>query len=226
MAVMRRLVAFFFVVIAGTLCAAGQLQGFEGVVLENVAVPRGDVATRHLRLSAGCREDPALIVLQDFSLALRKADAAVYVRVLRSGPIQSLQISDTDCVIGREHTARVLDAITMRPVRRTQLRWFSEKGTRLDGGGPATSEYVLLLRWAPRVKTYLNYGGEIYIFPVRGGRVTWRRTDVPGIRDGAPVSEVLEVLRTLDTSPAETRPTGAIQEFAQAWLRPGVSQLR
>ena len=56
-------------------------------------------------------------------------------------------------------------------------------------------EFVAFLRWDPAANLFVRMGGPMYMFPVRDGRVEFRRTDAPGLSDGMPVDEFSRALR-------------------------------
>jgi len=57
-------------------------------------------------------------------------------------------------------------------------------------------ELVALLGWDERFQRFMPLGDH-YIVPVHGGRISWQYEPTDGIRDGMPVKEFVEVLRSL-----------------------------
>ena len=104
-----------------------------------------------------------------------------------------------------EHVAavtRVLKA-TAPDDALTTIRFLQEGAGRLAGevnaGGETPyapgQEYVAFLHWDPDSTRFRRVNGGIYMFPVRDGRVEFKRDDAPGISDGLTVEDFARAMR-------------------------------
>jgi hypothetical protein len=73
-------------------------------------------------------------------------------------------------------------------------------GIVTESAGSALPGVIAFLRWEPAARRFVTILGPGYMFPVRGGRVRFGRTDAPGLSDGMPVEEFGRALRALMTS--------------------------
>jgi hypothetical protein len=183
---------------SGTYTVTVELPGFETAVENNVVVKTGAVTGLSFGLTIGC-VDEAVRVDLGLAWALREADAIVQIRISESRPPERCPV--TGFCVCTEHVAvanRVLKA-PLRDASLTTIR-FLQEGTGDIGAEKRYApgqEYVALLRWDPAADRFLRIAGPTYTFPIRDGRVEFRRTDAPGIADGMPVEDFLRALGAL-----------------------------
>jgi hypothetical protein len=187
---------------AGSYAVIAELPGFETVRIRDVAVASGSTTALSFTLEAGCLQD-VHYVDSGFATALRDATAILRLRIIRSGPSESCRrLGVCACT---DHIARVTDVLkaperlVIGTIRFVQEGVSIAAGHRDGGERPHApgEEYVAFLRWDSGVNGFLRYGGPGYMFPVRDGRVEFRRTDAPGMFDGMAVEEFSLALRAL-----------------------------
>ena len=168
--------------------------GFAGEKRDTVQVTRGGTTSLTVPLHPACLEEGSYTD-GGIAWALRAAEAVVYLRIDTVEP-PDRWISNDLCVVGTDHTATVVNLLNMD----TSAGSVKEKiHVVRDGreGFPAGTEYIAFIRWEPAIGRYRPVAGPLFMIPVKDGRVVWTRTDVPGVRDGDPVSKAMAALFAL-----------------------------
>ena len=178
---------------AGTYNLKAELSDY---VAENrqVIVARGGVGNFDFLLHPACLEEGSYV---DGGLAwgLQAAEAVLYVR-LTAVSEPDRWIVNGQCIVGIDHTARVLSILNMGPdsgsitnpihiVRDGRVAW--KQG----------DEYIAFVRWEPAIGRYRPIAGPIFMIPVLDGKVVWDRTDAPNIRMGDPIGKAMAGLFVL-----------------------------
>lgn len=189
---------------AGTYTARAELPGFETAVKNSVVVETGATTALHFALKIGCLEE-AIRVDMGLARALQEATAIVQIRIADSAAGE--RCPSTSFCVCTEHVADVNRVVKagQRDMSLTTIRFLQEGAGRLAENRRADAEkpyalgqqYVAFLRWDSATDRFLRFNGPIYMFPIRDGRVEFRRTDAPGMSDGMPVEEFVRVLRAL-----------------------------
>ena len=191
---------------AGTYTVKAELPGFETVVDHGVVVAAEAAPALNFTLKVGCLSE---VVWVDFGMpwALREANAIVHIRIAGSGSGE--RCIATGLCVCTEHVAVVMrDLKADQPdAAPTSIRFLQDGAGRITGMAPSGSkpyapgeEYIAFLRWDSAARRFVRILGDGYMFPVRGGRVQFSRTDAPGLSDGMPVEEFGRALRALMTS--------------------------
>lgn len=192
---------------AGTYAVRAELTGFEPGFESRVAVTAGATTTLHFGLGLGCIWEPILVDL-GFAAALRRATAVFQIRISESEPGQ--RCPATGSCVCTEHVAtvaRVLKAAAPDDTL-TTIRFFQEGAGRLPGEQRSGTEppyapgqeYVAFLQWDPESVRFLRVNGHISMFPIRSGRVEFKRDDAPGISDGMTVEDFARAMRAASRS--------------------------
>jgi hypothetical protein len=179
---------------AGPYAVTFDRPGYAAERREAVAVRTDGTTTLTVPLHPACLEEGSYTD-GGIAWALRAAEAVVYLRIDR---VESPDrwISNDLCVVGTDHTATVVNLLNMD----TSAGTVTEKIHLVrDGreGFPAGTEYIAFIRWEAAIGRYRPVAGPIFMIPVKDGRVVWMRSDVPGVRDGDPVSKAMGALFAL-----------------------------
>jgi hypothetical protein len=169
-----------------------ELVGFLPATVEKIIADVGGAVHVPVALEVGPVCD---VVWVDFGLAesLKLADFVVLVRIESSTSTRPLKSPDY-CIQSTEYLATVVDTVKdTHSSSPTRLRFsvFERNDTR-----DSTSEYIAFLRWESSLGKYqaLMPG---YFVPVEAGWVHWTALNTLGLPNVAPVSAVLEALRSL-----------------------------
>jgi hypothetical protein len=181
----------FPAIAAGSYRLKAEMPGYVMETRADVPVARGATATADFVLHPACLEEGSYVD-GGLAWALQAAQAVVYVRVgAPSAPDR--WIVNNQCVVGIDHPATVLSILNMGPssgdITRT-IHIVKDGRTPLAAG----EEYIAFLRWEPAIGRYRPIAGPIFMIPVRDGKVVWRRTDAPSIRDGDAISKAMASL--------------------------------
>lgn len=178
----------------GRYAVLATLHGFYGHPQTGVAVfPRATAAVK-LTLETDCMEGvsyPEIAVAR----AVRDADAIAHIRISAPNPPLACGLADLcSCAL---HEATVLRALKGRPP--AQLRLLQEDAGYGQREKPyaAADEFIALLNRDLTNHAFRRLAGPTLIWRVRHGRVEFKRTDVPGLRDGITVEEFLKALRAI-----------------------------
>jgi hypothetical protein len=170
-----------------------ELPGFQ-TITRALAITAPGVVNLDFVLQLGCLSEVDYVDL-GLSWALQHADAVVDLRISETVGTQRWNV-ERSCLIATEHVATVGEILKMtRPadVQPSTIRLL-EPGTRTSYA--AGDEYVALLVWHPNIARFQTFAGSSFMFPVRDGRVSWSRSDVPGLTDGMSVEAFLAALRS------------------------------
>ena len=192
---------------AGTYRVQAELAGFETAVERGIVVGSGAATPLHFTLQVGCMSE-AIRVDMGFARTLREATAVVQIRISASGSGEPC--SATGFCVCTEHVATVERVLKAGPpdVSLTTIRFLQEGAGRIAENGRHGSEtpyalgqeFVAYLRWDPAANLFVRMGGPMYMFPVRDGRVEFRRTDAPGLSDAMLVEEFSRALQASVTA--------------------------
>jgi hypothetical protein len=193
---------------AGTYVVRAELPGFEAGIQNGIAVTAGGTTILHFALGLGCIWEPVRVDL-GLAFALRQATAIFQIRILESGSGQ--RCSATGSCVCTEHVAgvtRVLraaapdDALTtIRFLQEGAGRILDERKSGVETPYVPGQEYIAFLQWDPDSIRFLRVNGPTYMFPVRNGRVEFKRDDLPGVSDGTTVEAFTRALRAASKSP-------------------------
>ena len=117
---------------------------------------------------------------------LTASDAVLYVRMGNAG--RPTTLFENDCDQWYEYRATVLSAIKSPRLTSDTISLLFEESPRPRSG----DELIVFVR---RHSSGAFIPFSLYRFPVKDRRVGWTRAELPGISDGAPLSEVLTGLR-------------------------------
>jgi hypothetical protein len=184
----------------GTYTAKVELPGFETAVESNVVVKTGATTGLSFGLKIGCIDEAVRVDL-GLAWALREAHAIVQIRISESRPPERCPV--TGFCVCAEHVAVANRVVKAPPpdVSLTTIRFLQEGTDDILESRPGAEkpyapgqEYIAFLRWDSAAHRFLRIAGPTYTFPIRDGRVEFRRTDAPGIADGMAVDDFLSAL--------------------------------
>jgi hypothetical protein len=165
-----------------------QLAGFKSQT-RSVTVEPGLTITIPFTLALGCLGE-ILHVDMGTPWGIKEADAVVYLRIVASRPPMEWSFGNS-CIIGVEHTAtvlRVAKTSAYQPDAGARLRFVNQDAYARG------QEFVALLKWDAAAARHFTMA-PFYMFPVRNGRVTYTRTDMPALRDQMPVADFVSALK-------------------------------
>jgi hypothetical protein len=169
---------------SGSYTLTATLPGFQTLARTVFAGQPGSFAL-DFTLQLGC--DGVIDWLEiGLPMALSAADAVLYVRVKDAG--HPAGVFAPNCVDGYEHAATVLAVIKSPRLNSDTIRLLRRRST-----GYRVGDELIVFLERHSSGAFLESGR--YVFPVTGGRVEWRRDDLPGVTDGSSVRDVLEGLR-------------------------------
>lgn len=185
----------------GSYVITAELAGFETVVREPVTVTSGATTAVSFSLKSGCL-DEVLYIDMGFKHALRETHTVVHLRITKSGePAPCVASNLCVCI---EHSAAVLRTLKPDGELVSDTIAFVQEGAgqlpgrKWPGRRPPYApgqEFIAFLNFDFASKTFTRFNGPIYLFPVRNGRVEFRRTDAPGFSDGMSVDAFANALR-------------------------------
>jgi hypothetical protein len=177
----------------GRYSVTAELAGFETVTREAVIIRSGRTASINLLLRVGCIAEVAYVD-HGFARTRATADAIATIRISNDPPRACRKTLRCVCTQhGAEVVRRLRDPKGLL-TRRIQL--VQDGAGALSSERPYTAgqEFVAFLRYDAGNKAFTRMTGPVYMFPVRDGRVEFRRTDAPGLSDGMPVEAFYEIL--------------------------------
>jgi hypothetical protein len=176
----------------GAYAVTAQLAGFKSQTERDVIIGPGLTTTVSLGLAYECFE---FLDAVDMGTPrhVREADTIVHLRILAVGARTEWSFGDR-CMLANEHTAAVLRVVKTSPAQNRlgdTLRFVQLAG---DPSYASGEEYVALLKWEAAAETHRTITG-FYMFPIRDGRVIFKRTDVPALKDQMPVADFVSALK-------------------------------
>jgi hypothetical protein len=187
---------------SGSYTLKAEMPGYVMETRADIPVARGATASADLVLHPACLEEGSYVD-GGLAWALQAAQAVVYVRLGAASAPDRWIIND-QCVVGIDHPATVLSILNMGPSSGDIVRSIHiVKDGRMPLG--AGEEYIAFVRWEPAIGRYRPIAGPIFMVPVVGGKVVWRRTDAPNIRDGDAVSTAMAGLYAVLSSTRAAR---------------------
>jgi hypothetical protein len=188
---------------AGHCRIKAELPGFDTVVKE-VATGAGARRELSFTLQPACISEFQRV---DFGFVptLRKSTTSVlHIRIVRSHVYDPCPVQPS-CVC-TSHVATVANVIKsgQPEIASGRLNILQDAGGRVDVSGRGVepsdygdNEYVAFVEWNHAADSFATVGGSLYMFPVRDGRVEFRRTDATGLSDGMSVNEFSAATRLL-----------------------------
>jgi hypothetical protein len=176
----------------GTYAVTTQLAGFKSQTQRDLIVGPGLTTIVSLGLAYECFEFLDAVDMATL-WGVRGADTIVHLRILAVGARTEWSFGDR-CMLANQHTATVLRVVKTSPAQNQlgdALRFVQRAG---DPSYAPGEEYVALLKWEAAAETHRAIAG-FYMFPVRDGRVIFRRTDVPALKDQMPVVDFVSALK-------------------------------
>lgn len=201
---------------AGAYTVRAELAGFDTAAASGVVISAGASTALSLVLQPGCLEE-VLYVDMGFARTLQEADAVLHIRILESGSGE--RCPDRRFCACTEHAAAVRRILkSSQPgLSLTTIRFLQEaagiaEGSRAGMETPYApgQEFIAFLQWDPAVKRFMRITGPLYMFPVRDGRVEFRRTDAPGLSDGMAVADFSRALQALGHGMVELPPSAVL----------------
>lgn len=182
----------------GAYTLTAELPGFQSTKRENLNIQSGRTSVINLVLQPGCLFDAPVSVDLGTPWAIQEADAILHVHISESGPSQRwdslLDGGAPWCFFGYEYTANLLHVVKSSRVQEVTvnaIRFVQLGSARYQPG----EEFVAFLQWDASLTRFRPI--VLFMFPVRDGRVEWKRTDTPGLTDGMFVEDFLAAVRAL-----------------------------
>jgi hypothetical protein len=179
----------------GVYSVSAELGGFQAEARTDVRIVSGRTTTLDFHLQIGCVAETLWTHGPALAMVLREADTIVHLRISAVGATERLTFGDT-CLIGAEYQAVPVRFVgdPVPPASLGSIRFVQEGEKPWYAPG---QEYVAFLGWEPRLAALRPVAGRAFMLPVKDGRVSWTRTEAPGVRDQMRVEDFFAAFRPL-----------------------------